>query len=330
MLLRARPDQHSGRDTGQAPWRHQRLVARRWRSGDLRRPLGCTRTTDEGFGFILDFNNGTGWTNNGNGSFIPGLYASLIGLLLAQYTITGFDASAHVSEETTDAGRSASVAIVRAIYVSAIAALVLNIAMLQATPKGGFRRHHRRGRRVPGPRRCQRPGGAGRRRRGQAADRHLCCGPVLLRHGVGHGQLPDDLRLLPGRRHPGPQVLAPDQPEDPDADELNLAGLRTLARRRGAVAVPGQRLLGGVLRHDRHVRGRALHRLRHPDLPAPAQPGLRPGRLEPRQVQKLVGWTSVVWVAFISILFFAPPFWPFWPITGGRRLRWTGPSPCST
>ena len=26
----------------------------------------------EGFGFIFDFNNGTGWTNNGNGSFIPG------------------------------------------------------------------------------------------------------------------------------------------------------------------------------------------------------------------------------------------------------------------
>ena len=35
------------------------------------------------------------------------IYALLIGLLMAQYTITGFDASAHVAEETRDAARSA-------------------------------------------------------------------------------------------------------------------------------------------------------------------------------------------------------------------------------
>jgi hypothetical protein len=31
-------------------------------------------------------------------------------------------------------------------------------------------------------------------------------------------------------------------------------------------------------------------------------------------MHKLVGWTSLVWIAFISILFVAPLFWPFWPI----------------
>ena len=53
-----------------------------------------------------------------------------LGLLLAQYTITGFDASAHVSEETVGARTEAPKAIVRAIYVSAIAGffLALNIA----------------------------------------------------------------------------------------------------------------------------------------------------------------------------------------------------------
>ena len=35
---------------------------------------------------------------------------------------------------------------------------------------------------------------------------------------------------------------------------------------------------------------------------------------------KLVGWTSVVWVAFITILFFAPPFWPFWPPGGSTTF----------
>ena len=58
-----------------------------------------------------------------------------MGLLLAQYTITGFDASAHVSEETVGANVSAPKAIVRAIYVSAIAALLLNVALTQALPK---------------------------------------------------------------------------------------------------------------------------------------------------------------------------------------------------
>ena len=35
------------------------------------------------------------------------IYAFLIGLLMAQYTFTGYDASAHLSEETHDAARSA-------------------------------------------------------------------------------------------------------------------------------------------------------------------------------------------------------------------------------
>ena len=34
---------------------------------------------------------------------------------------------------------------------------------------------------------------------------------------------------------------------------------------------------------------------------------------------KLVGWTAIVWIAFITILFFAPLFWPFWPIWGERQ-----------
>ena len=86
----------------------------------------------EGFDFIFTNKNLTGWTG---GAFIT-FYTFIIGFLLSQYTITGFDASAHVSEETFGARRSAPVAIVRAIYVSAIAAFLLNIAMTQAIPKG--------------------------------------------------------------------------------------------------------------------------------------------------------------------------------------------------
>ncbi len=73
----------------------------------------------------------TGWTG---GAFVT-VYLFGVGLLLAQYTITGFDASAHVSEETKGARTEAPKAIVRSIYISAIAALVLNLAMIAAMPK---------------------------------------------------------------------------------------------------------------------------------------------------------------------------------------------------
>ena len=75
----------------------------------------------------------SGW----NGGLFITIYLFGLGLLLAQYTITGFDASAHVSEETIGARTEAPKAIVRAIYVSAIAAFFLNLAMTAALPKKG-------------------------------------------------------------------------------------------------------------------------------------------------------------------------------------------------
>jgi amino acid transporter len=86
-----------------------------------------------GMGSLFEFRNGTGWDFPG-----AGIYVFMVGLLLAQYTITGFDASAHVSEETHDAATAAPKAIVRAIYISAIAALLLNVAMVQALPDAQY------------------------------------------------------------------------------------------------------------------------------------------------------------------------------------------------
>jgi amino acid transporter len=63
-----------------------------------------------------------GWPSQG---LFTILYMFGVGMLLAQYTITGFDASAHVSEETVGARTEAPKAIVRAIYVSAVAAFIL-------------------------------------------------------------------------------------------------------------------------------------------------------------------------------------------------------------
>ena len=67
------------------------------------------------------FVNNTGWAS--------GFYVALLGLLLAQYTLTGYDASAHMTEETHDAARSGPRGIVMSIVVSLAAGWVLLIGL---------------------------------------------------------------------------------------------------------------------------------------------------------------------------------------------------------
>ncbi|GAA3827960.1 amino acid permease [Streptomyces phyllanthi] len=64
-----------------------------------------------------EFVNNTGWSSP--------VYVAVLGLLLAQYTFCGYDASAHLSEETTDAQVSASRGIIHAIGWSWLAGFVL-------------------------------------------------------------------------------------------------------------------------------------------------------------------------------------------------------------
>jgi amino acid transporter len=58
----------------------------------------------------------------------------MVGLLLPAYTITGFDASAHTSEETIDASRSVPRGMVKAVLYSAIFGYLMLIAMVIAIP----------------------------------------------------------------------------------------------------------------------------------------------------------------------------------------------------
>src|SRR6476661_3257157 len=65
--------------------------------------------------------NNTGWSST--------FYVLLLGLLLAQYTLTGFDASAHMTEETHNAARSGPRGIVMSIVVSVVAGWILLIGL---------------------------------------------------------------------------------------------------------------------------------------------------------------------------------------------------------
>ena len=57
-----------------------------------------------------------------------------IGLLMAQYTITGYDASAHMSEETRHASRGAAIGMVMSVVVSVIFGFILLVAVTFAVP----------------------------------------------------------------------------------------------------------------------------------------------------------------------------------------------------
>ena len=63
------------------------------------------------------------------------LYVLPLGFLLTQYTITGFDASAHLSEETHDAHINAAKGIWKSIFYSAIGGYILLMAFLFAATK---------------------------------------------------------------------------------------------------------------------------------------------------------------------------------------------------
>jgi amino acid transporter len=57
-----------------------------------------------------------------------------LGLLLSQYTITGFDASAHMAEETRQASRQAAIGMYMAVVVSVVFGWILLLAVTFAIP----------------------------------------------------------------------------------------------------------------------------------------------------------------------------------------------------
>src|SRR3954454_16256568 len=67
--------------------------------------------------------------NSGFGHHMFWWFVLPLGFLLTQYTITGFDASAHVSEETRDASMTAAKGLWRSVFYSAIAGYLVLLAI---------------------------------------------------------------------------------------------------------------------------------------------------------------------------------------------------------
>ena len=258
----------------------------------------------------------TGWTG---GTFVT-IYLFALGLLLAQYTITGFDASAHVSEETVGARTEAPKAIVRAIYISAIAGFLLNLAMNKVLPKD--------------------PGeyttiafGAGNdtflvnaaprllsSAVGDATAKLLVLIAIVAQFFCGMASVTANSRMiyafsrdgaLPGSKfwHKiNPKTRTPTNSIWLGVGLSAIVGALSLYQKGGYstafFAMTGICVIGLYIAYAIPI----YLRLTNPDF----QTG--PWNLKGKH--KLVGWTSLIWIGFITILFFAPLFWPFWPFWG--------------
>ncbi len=89
-------------------------------------------TTHQSASFVF-----THWVNNsgfsgGTSGLKFFLYVVPLGVILTQYTITGFDASAHLSEETTNAAKAAAQGMWRSVFYSAIGGWIVLLAFLFA------------------------------------------------------------------------------------------------------------------------------------------------------------------------------------------------------
>ena len=83
--------------------------------------------------FTERFNN-SGYSDGSTSSMQYWFLVVPFGLLLTQYTITGYDASAHLSEETSAASQAAAKGIWQSIFYSAIGGWILLLAFLFAVP----------------------------------------------------------------------------------------------------------------------------------------------------------------------------------------------------
>ncbi|KAI0288599.1 APC amino acid permease [Russula brevipes] len=92
--------------------------------------LAAAPTHQSGKFVFRTFIDGTGVDGVGWSQRASPTYVATIGILLAQYTLTGFDASAHMTEETCNAAMAGPIGIVMAIGVSAILGWFLILGLL--------------------------------------------------------------------------------------------------------------------------------------------------------------------------------------------------------
>ena len=202
--------------------------------------------------------------NSGFGDGMFWWYVLPLGFLLTMYTVTGYDASAHVSEETHEAEMAAAAGHLE------VRVLLGPHRLVRAAGDHVRRHRHRRDRRVV---RLLAGGLHQRDERGlgRDGDPHIVHRAVLLRHGVRDELLAHVLRVLTRPRRA--RLAAVDAAQQ--QARAGLVGLRRLRVRAdhdaaGAVERRRRRHPDRVLRGRVDLGHRPLHRVRDARLPAPA------------------------------------------------------------
>ena len=219
------------------------------------------------------------------------------------YTVTGYDASAHVAEETRDAEISAAKGVWQSVALSGLIGWLSSWRYLRGERR--WRRQRRR-RHLAGDLPERDVGGLGRDR-----DPDLGGRAVLLRHGVRHELFADVLRALARPSDPGHRLWA------------SVNGARGVPGGRGDRLVRPRRhpqapALGGQRRRRarRVLRGRLDRRARplpgvcHPGLPALAEATVRAGAWNLGNRWKWINPIAVIWVIITSIYFCLPFYGP--------------------
>ena len=276
----------------------------------------------QGVGYLFEYQNNSPWSGG-----ISTLYVFFLGFLLAQYTITGFDASAHVSEETKGARTGAPKAIVRSIYVSAIAALVLNVAFLLAVPdiEGEDQLAALTNFSILGPVNIFQAV------LGTFAVKVLVLISTVGQFFCGLASVTANSRMiyafsrdggLPGSKwwHKiNPKTRTPTNAVWLGVVTSGVVGALSLIQKDSYsvafFALTGICVVGLYISYVIPV----FLRLRNPDF--------QQGPWNLKGYSRLVGWLSVAWVAFISILFVSPlfPQWQWWDSDSVNSANFTGP-----
>ncbi len=89
----------------------------------------------QSFGYVFGQTvNNSGFSGHGWGSLTFFMVFAIGSIGMAQYTLTGYDASAHMAEETHKASRSAAVGLIMSVVVSVVAGFILLTAITFAIP----------------------------------------------------------------------------------------------------------------------------------------------------------------------------------------------------
>lgn len=274
--------------------------------------------------YLFEWQNNSEWSGG-----ISSIYVFFLGFLLAQYTITGFDASAHVSEETVGARVNAPKAIVRAIYVSAIAGLILNWAFLLAVQDG-----------TDGEDRLSElaygnfittPVAIFQEALGSFSVKLLVLISVVGQFFCGLASVTANSRMiyafsrdggLPGSslwHKINPKTRTPTNAVWLGVAASAVVGALSLIQNKGYsvafFALTGICVVGLYISYVIPI----FLRLRNPDFVQ--------GPWNLKGYSKVIGWISVVWVCFISILFVSPlfPRWKWWDGDQINEANFTGP-----